>query len=183
MKHLIAVCSALLVIVCATPLFADTPTEEQMTRLVQVLGIQGQLEAQRNILVEQNQNLLQRTMETLARSHNMNQGMLEEHMQKDMEHFLVEANKAYDTDSMTRDYARLMRKQLSAADVKKLIAFYESELGALYVKADIAITEPLLKNFTEEYKQRMGFLMQGFIADMTRKIMDMQQKKNDGNQS
>lgn len=182
MKHLLAVCSALLLIVCATPLFADTPTEEQMMRLVQVTGIQEQLEAQRSILAGENEKSIRLATLALAHSPRMNQEM-RKYMQEEIEHFLAEADKAYDTDSLVRDYARLMREQLSASDVEALIAFHESELGALYVKANIAITEPWMKKFTEEYSQRMLSLMQEFTANLAQKMMDMQQKKNDANES
>lgn len=176
MKKLITFCS-LFLFVCASQVFAAAPSEEQLWRLTQVLGIPQELEAQKAVVAKQTKKNAEQSSRIMATSIPNMSEELKKYIQEETESFLTKVNDAYDTEGMARAYAKLLGAKLSAEEVDKILAFYETPVGKKFTTISVEITGPWTEQFMTEYNQKVAAYTQEFIGNLTHKMMSMPQTR------
>lgn len=169
MKKLMAFCS-LLLFIGASQSFAADPTEEQLLRLGQTIGITEQFEAQKTVVAKQIKENAEQSVRIISASIPDMPQELQKYIQEEMEVYLTKANNAYDTKLMTDTYMTLLGTKLSAEDVDQIIAFYETEAGKKLTRGSIEITAPWTEQTMKDYNQKVVVYSQEFLSNLTQKM-------------
>jgi len=151
------------------PVQANTASKEQLLRFARASGIYEQIEEQKVAMQSQGCQAAQQYAQQIKASIPGLPKQFSKDMAAEMEVYISNLAELIDTKFAVNTYIELISKKLSATEIDKLTAFYESELGIKYTRSNTEIMGEWTTVFMGDLDKKMMVHLQDFVNNLMAK--------------
>ncbi|MDG2071339.1 MAG: hypothetical protein P8J55_06345 [Pseudomonadales bacterium] len=151
------------------PVQSNTASKEQLLRFARASGIYEQIEEQKVAMQSQGGQAAQQYAQQIKASIPGLPEQFSKDMAAEMEVYMSNLAELIDTKFAVNTYIELISKKLSATEIDKLTAFYESELGIKDTRSNTEIMGEWTTVFMGDLDKKMMVHLQDFVKNLMAK--------------
>jgi hypothetical protein len=155
------------------------PTNEQLTRLFEVMRIREQIASTSKMMPQLMQQQFSEQLENMEKEHPELSSMKEEQRQAAsgiMQKYMTRATGVYTTNEMLADMKAIYQRHLSRSDVDGIIAFYSSPAG----QHMLDMVPVIMQEYMPAAMEKMQVKMRPLIEDMQKELTELVESSGPG---